>query len=117
MADYDDRGGAEIEQFRSDKGGLSMDARRKHDFVGQKAYILLTDLAHNMLADFYHQALVGTQFESFGLKRIVRDLLSIPGSLSFDRNRLVRVDLLSLNHFSVDLISCLRKYYSNPISD
>jgi len=34
--------------------------------------ILLTDLAHNLLADFHHRALVGTRFESYGLKRIVR---------------------------------------------
>jgi hypothetical protein len=52
---YDDRGGAEVEQFRNDKSGLSMEARRKHSFLGQKGYILLTDLAHNLLADFYHR--------------------------------------------------------------
>ena len=56
MAGYDDRGGAEVEQFRNDKSGLSLEARRKHSFVGQKGYILLTDLAHNLLADFQHRA-------------------------------------------------------------
>lgn len=29
---YDARGGAEVEHFRSDKNGLSMEARRKHSF-------------------------------------------------------------------------------------
>ena len=37
---YDARGGAEVEQFRNDKSGLSMEARRKHNFLGQKGYIL-----------------------------------------------------------------------------
>ena len=81
MACYDDRGGAEVEQFRNDRSGLSLEARRKQSFSGQKGYILLTDLAHNLLADFQHRALCNTRFESYGLKRIVRDLLTFPGRL------------------------------------
>jgi hypothetical protein len=84
MACYDNRGGAEVEQFRSDKDGLGLEARRKHSFLGQKGYILLTDLAHNLLADFYHKALLGSPFENYGPKRIVRDLLATPGRLVFD---------------------------------
>jgi len=53
-----------VEQFRNDKSGLSMEARRKHNFLGQKGYILLTDLAHNLLADFYHRVLVGTELSA-----------------------------------------------------
>jgi hypothetical protein len=109
---YDCRGGAEVEQFRNDKHGLSMEARRKHSFVGQKGYILLTDLAHNLLADFARRALIGSKFESYGLKRIVRDLLAIPGQLVFDHGRLVRVELLSLKQNAKDLSICLEKYCS-----
>jgi hypothetical protein len=112
MACYDSRGGAEVEQFRSDKSGLSLEARRKHSFLGQKGYILLTDLAHNLLADFYHRALVGSRFEPYGVKRIVRDLLAIPGHLVFDRGKLVRVELLSLNQNAKDLSICLERYCS-----
>jgi hypothetical protein len=111
MAKYDERGGAEVEQFRSDKSGLSLEARRKRSFLGQKSYILLTDLAHNLLSDFYHRALVGTQFEGFGPKRIVRDLLTMPGRLVFDDGQLVRVDLLSLKQFSKDLAIGLERYF------
>lgn len=110
MAYYDRRGGAEVEQFRSDKSGLSLEARRKHSFLGQKGYILLTDLAHNLLADFYHRALVGSRFEPFGVKRIVRDLLAIPGHLVFDHGKLARVELLSLNQNAKDLSICLERY-------
>jgi hypothetical protein len=49
---YDAQGGAEVEQFRNDKSGLNLEARRKRNFTGQQGYILLTDLAHNLLADF-----------------------------------------------------------------
>ena len=110
MAYYDRRGGAEVEQFRNDKSGLSLEARRKHSFLGQKGYILLTDLAHNLLADFYHHALIGSRFESFGIKRIVRDLLAMPGRLIFERGKLIRVELLSLNQFAKDLSICLERY-------
>jgi hypothetical protein len=110
MACYDNRGGAEVEQFRNDKSGLSLEARRKHSFLGQKGYILLTDLAHNLLADFHHQALVGSRFETYGPKRIVRDLLNMPGLLVFEQGKLARVELLTLNQNAKDLAICLERY-------
>ncbi len=110
---YDARGAAEVEQFRNDKDGLSLEARRKSSFTGQQGYILLTDLAHNLLADFAHRALKGSRFEGYGPKRIVRDLLQIPGRLVFEDQRLIRVELLSQNQFSKDLAMCLVKYCSN----
>jgi hypothetical protein len=112
LAYYDRRGGAEVEQFRNDKSGLSMGARRKQSFTGQKGYILLTDLAHNLLADFAGRALVGSKFESYGLKRIVRDLLAVPGRLIFENDQLVRVELLSLKQNAKALAICLEKYGS-----
>ena len=51
----------------------------------------MTDLAHNLLTDFYFRALAGTQFDGFGSKRIVRDLLAFPGMLVFDHGHLVRI--------------------------
>jgi hypothetical protein len=76
-------------------------------FIG---FILLTDLAHNSLADFYHRALIGTRFEGYGLKRIVRDLLATPGRLVFEGNELKRIELPSLKQFASDLLICLEKY-------
>ncbi len=112
MALYDNRGGAEVEQFRTDKSGLGLEIRRKHSFLGQKGFVLLTDIAHNLLADFHHRALVGSRFEGFGPKRIVRDLLATPGRLVFENEKLVRVELLSLKQFSKDLAICLVRYCS-----
>lgn len=110
MAYYDHRGAAEIEQFRNDKAGLGLEARRKRSFLAQKGYILLTDLAHNLLADFYHRALVNTRFEAYGPKRIVRDLLHFPGRLIFENGQIVRVELLTLKQFAQDLAICLERY-------
>lgn len=110
LALYDQRGSAEIEQFRNDKSGLNLEARRKWSFAGQQTFLLLTDLAHNLLAHFYHHALANSPFVSYGPKRIVRDLLSVPGHLVFEQDRLVRVDLLSQKQFSSNLVRCLKRY-------
>ena len=112
MALYNQRGGAEVEQFRSDKNGLHLEVRRKHNFYAQKGFILLNDLAHNLLADFYHRALLGSRFETYGVKRIVRDLLRAPGNLVFEQGKLVRIELLSKKQFSRDLAICLESYCS-----
>jgi len=109
---YDARGCAEIEQFRNDKQGLALEARRKRDFLGQKSYILLTDLAHNMLADFYNHTLSDTKFGDFNSKRIVRDLLAIPGYLTFVDGKLKKAELLTLKQFSADMRLALLKYIS-----
>lgn len=113
LQSYDARGAAEVEQFRNDKQGLGLAARRKRSFLGQKAFVLLTDLAHNLLADFYHKALIGSKFEAYGPKRIVRDLLCTSGLLSFDGNCLTNADLLSQEHFSSDLVPVLLRYISD----
>lgn len=107
---YDQRGGAEVEQFRQDKQGLYLATRRKSSFPGQQGYILLTDLAHNLLANFRHRALQNSPFADYGLKRIVRDLLHIPGRLWFDGQQLKRIELLTLNQNTKDLIICLERY-------
>jgi hypothetical protein len=110
MACYDRRGGAEVEQFRNDKSGLHLAARRKRRLPAQKALVLLTDLAHNLLADFHHTALVGTPFEGFGPKRIVRDLLAIPGTLTFEGAQLKRIELLETHPHAEDMRICLERF-------
>lgn len=109
---YDARGSAEVEQFRNDKQGLSLAARRKREFLGQKAYVLLTDLAHDILANFYNYALADTKFSGFNAKRIVRDLLAIPGYLTFVDGKLKKVELLTLKQFSADMRLALLRYIS-----
>lgn len=117
MDAYNQRGAAEIEQFRVDKQGLHLSARRKQSFQAQKAIILLTDLAHNLLADFRYQALTQTRFANWGLKRIVRDLLTVPGRLYFSGSQLKRIDLLAAHPYARQLVICLEKYNSHPFGE
>lgn len=113
---YDARGGAEVEQFRNDKTGLGLEARRKWNFAGQKAYILLTDLAHNLISGFL-PALADSPFAGYGSKRIVRDLMNIPGKITFDGKKLVSIQLISQKQFSRDLIPCLKRAVDDPNSE
>jgi hypothetical protein len=109
---YDLRGAAEIEQFRADKSALHLSARRKRCFIAQKALILLNDLTHNLLSHFRRHALVDSPFAHWGLKRIVRDLFAVPGSLYFAAGELKRIELLETHPYAEALIICLEKYTS-----
>ncbi len=117
MDKYNQRGGAEVEQFRADKSGLHLSARRTRSFEAQKALVLLTDLAHNLLSDFRYRALRNSRFASWGLKRIVRDLLAIPGRLYFEGGQLKRIELLATHQYTDELIICLEKYCSGHFGE
>ena len=113
MTAYNNRGGAEVEQFRTDKSGLYLAARRKRSLAAQQGLVLLTDLAHNLLTDFHHRALTGSCFERFGPKRIVRDLLAIPGMVTFDEISQVKSIALKKSHpYAEKLLICLERYAS-----
>ena len=71
---YDYRGAAEIEQFHNDKQVLDLAVRRKHRLYGQFNYILLTGLAHNLLAHFHFQTLLQTLCHS---KALVLSVFSV----------------------------------------
>lgn len=110
MALYDQRGGTEVEQFRNDKQGLHLSARRKQAFLAQKALVLLTDVAHNLLADFRARALAGSPFADYAAKRIVRNLLAIDGNLIWEGDRLARIELCEANPYAQALVDCLIRY-------
>jgi hypothetical protein len=85
-------------------------------FEAQKAMILLTDLTHNLLADFLRRALADSPFAHWGLKRIVRDLLAIPGRLYLLDGQLKRIELLATHPHAAAMIICLEKYCSTPFA-
>ena len=103
---YDGRGAAEVE-IRSDKSGLKLHRRRKHSLNAQEAWIVLTDVAHDLLAWLGPWMLAGSAFEAFGPKRLVYDLLNIPGQLFFKEDRLVKVALWKTHPYADDMRLCL----------
>ena len=105
---YDGRGAAEVE-IGADKAGLNLSNRRKHSLDAQEAWIVLTDVAHNLLAWLRPWMLTGSAFESFGPKRLVDDLLNIPGQLFFEEGRLVKVALWQTHPYADEMRLCLQK--------
>ncbi len=105
---YDGRGASEVE-IRSDKSGLRLPQRRKHSLDAQEAWIVLTDVAHNLLAWLRPWMLAGSTFEAFGPKRLVYDLLNIPGQLFFEEGRLTKVALWQTHPYAEEMQLCLHK--------
>jgi hypothetical protein len=89
---YDDRGACETE-IQADKGGLQMARRRKKRLAAQEALVLLTDVAHNLLAWVPQWMFPDEPLASLGTTRLTQDIFQLPGRLFFDHERLTEVQL------------------------
>jgi hypothetical protein len=105
---YDERACMETE-IQADKGGLLLPKRRKKQFEAQEALVLLTDLAHNILAwsrDFWAaEAKIG----DLGIYGIVNKIMMIPGKLTFEDGKLVKVRLQATHPLAKPVVSCLSR--------
>lgn len=93
---YDNRGACETE-IQSDKGGLKLERRRKRRLAAQEALILLTDLAHNLLAWVPRWMFPDEPLAAFGTTRLIEDVFHLPGRLFFHGKRLTEVQLNRLH--------------------
>ena len=105
---YQDRGQIEVE-IQSDKMGLLIARRRKRSFAAQGLLILVNDWVHNLLALLHATIFVDTRFADFGPKRLIRDVLSIPGKATFNEGGLVAVQLSADHPYADDLVACLAR--------
>ena len=96
IAYYDDRGACETE-IQADKAGLKMERRRKKRLAAQEALVLLTDIAHNLLAWVPQWMFPDEPLANFGTTRLTQDVFQLPGRLFFDRERLTEVQLNRLH--------------------
>ena len=106
--EYDARGGLEVE-IKQDKFGLRLAHRRKRRWAAQEAWVVLTDLAHNLLTWSYGWAWTGSRFEDFGFMRLVQDVLRVPGYLEFKGDKLKKVSLSESHPYATELCSCLQR--------
>ncbi len=96
---YDQRGGAIETSFGEDKGGLGITKRNKKRFEAQRLLMLLGTLAHNLLIWSRRWLCQSTpelasRLRQYGIKRMVRDLYHLSGTLSFNqRGRLCVIAL------------------------
>ena len=103
IAHYDDRGSCETE-IQADKGGLKMRKRRKLHLDAQEALILLTDLAHNLLAWSSAWMFPSGPLAKFGTTRLVEDVFKLSGRLIFEDGRLNEIQL-NQNHPHADEVA------------
>jgi hypothetical protein len=99
LAAYDQRGGGAETQNKGDKQGLHLAHRNKHSFVAQEILVLLAQLAHNLLIWTRNDlARADHHFAHYGIHRMVRDILQIPGCVQFDATGQVISITLQANH-------------------
>jgi hypothetical protein len=99
LAAYDQRGGGAETQNKGDKQGLRLAHRNKHSFVAQEILVLLAQLAHNLLIWTRNDlARADSDFAHYGIHRMVRDVLQIPGCVQLTATgQIVNITLQS-NH-------------------
>lgn len=107
---YDARGAGEVE-IQADHMGLLLRRRRKRCFAAQEMLILLNDLTHNWLAWLHAWVLKDGPFHDFGPKRIVRDLLTIPGEADIVDGELVELRLKASHPYAPAMADTLKRLW------
>lgn len=105
---YDDRAGIENE-IKADKGGLLLPRRRKKHLHAQETLVLLTDLAHNILAWTRRFWAPAPPLGYAGIYFIINEILPIPGKLQFQDRQLVKVRLQATHPLAKPVLACLSR--------
>jgi hypothetical protein len=109
---YDARGTCEKE-IQSDKMGLRMEKRRKKRLSAQEALILLTDVAHNLLAWTGDWMFPTGDLAGYGSLRLIEDVLCLPGHLIFADGRLSEVHLNELHPHAAATAAGLERLFDH----
>ena len=105
---YDQRAGIENE-IKADKSGLLLPRRRKKHLNAQEVLVLLTDLAHNILAWTRQFWAPEPAIGNVGIYFIVNTILPIPGKLSFNDRQLVKLRLQATHPLAKPVLSGLSR--------
>ena len=108
---YDDRARIENE-IKADKGGLLLPRRRKKHWNAQEALVLLTALAHNILAWTRRFWATEPDIGNVGLYCIINEILTIPGKVLFQDKQLVKRRLKATHPLAKPVLSCLGRILS-----
>jgi Transposase DDE domain group 1 len=107
---YDDRARIENE-IKADKGGLLLPRRRKKHLHAQEALVLLTDLAHNILAWTRRFWSAQPALGDVGLYCIINEILTIPGKLLLQDRQLVKLRLKATHPLAKPVLACLARIF------
>ena len=107
---YDQRGGGVETANKEDKQGLGLSKRNKQRFEAQQMVVLLSALAHNVLV-WARQWLApaAPHLEHYGIKRLVRDVGQISGSVVLtSAGQIVEIVLNQAAPLAAGLVPALR---------
>lgn len=96
---------------------MKLERWRKKHLAAQEAVILLTDVAHNLLAWATQWMFGGEALAEFGPTRFTEDVLCLPGRLLFEQERLCEVQLNQRHphaHAVATGLSRLLAHFGNP---
>jgi hypothetical protein len=96
-------------EIQADKRGLQLERRHKKHLAAQEALILLTDLAHNLLAWTADWMFPTGPLAHFGPLRLTKDVLTLPGRLFFEKHRLVEVQLNKRHLYTTAVADALER--------
>ena len=104
---YDDRSGPMEHSFGEDHQGLPLGKRHRRAFVAQEMLLLLLALAHNTLVWSREWLASGyPQIRNLGILRLVRDVMQVPGLVTFDHtNRPSQVAFNARDPLAVELVN------------
>lgn len=105
---YDDRGACETE-IQADKAGLQLGRRRKKRAAAQEVLILLTDVAHNLLAWMRPHLFPSGPLAKMGTTQLTQDVLAIPGRLIFQGQQLAEVQLNERHPYAAEVAAGLER--------
>jgi hypothetical protein len=106
----DDRVAVEAE-LKADNGGLPLHRRRKKRLAAQEALVLLTDLAHHLLAWTREWIFRASPFADAGLYRRVKELFPIPGTVMVEAGQIVEVRLKTSHPLAKPMLACLTRLF------
>ena len=86
---YEDRAAIEAE-LKADQGGRQRHRRRQQRLAAQAALVLLTDLAHHLLAWSRAWIFPDSPFADAGIHRMVKERLPIPGQVVIEAGHIVK---------------------------
>jgi len=99
---YDDR--ATIESyFHDERYALGAKHLRTWSFQGSALFQYVVATTNNLLKWFKHEVLKNTEFESYGLKRIIHKLMQIPARLT-EQGKIWTVELSQSHALAVKLL-------------
>lgn len=103
---YDDRSGPMEHSFGEDHQGLPLGKRHRRAFVAQEMLLLWLALAHNTLVWSRQWLASGyPQVRDLGILRLVRDVMQVPGLVTFDcTGRLIQVAFNALDPLATELV-------------